>query len=109
MTNLFNEDDAAAEFTLFGRDFATVATRLDGLMMVLKTCAADSCRKPWNVLHPNDPSVTSLKQALSEEYDDLYKGLPKVSYSLCAQGYILDYEGPSLNKRDLFALWPEWT
>lgn len=108
MTNLFKDDDAAANFKLAGRKFKVVAERLDALTMVLKTCQTDSCRKPWEVLHPSG-KVTSLKQALKPKYDDIYKDVPKVSYSECAQGYIPGLEGPKLSKRDMFALWPDWT
>ncbi|KAL3494141.1 Six-hairpin glycosidase-like protein [Aspergillus germanicus] len=71
----------------------TLLSRLDALLLVLKSCAGATCIKPWAELHP-DGSVESLGDALSPEYDSFYESLPKVSYSVCEDGYIVAAEGP---------------
>lgn len=44
-----------------------LVNRLDALLVVLKSCRAETCRDPWSVLHPNDDSVKTLKDALNEQ------------------------------------------
>ncbi|KAL2840171.1 Six-hairpin glycosidase-like protein [Aspergillus pseudoustus] len=67
--------------------------RLDALLLVLKSCAGSTCIKPWAELHP-DGAVESLGDALGPEYDAYYESLPKVSYLVCEDGYIVAAEGP---------------
>ncbi|KAL2819851.1 Six-hairpin glycosidase-like protein [Aspergillus cavernicola] len=70
-----------------------ILDRLDGLLLVLKSCQGATCIKPWDELHP-DGSVQSLSDALDDKYDEFYAGLPKVKFDVCADGYIIDLEGP---------------
>ncbi|KAI1104910.1 Arylsulphatase [Jackrogersella minutella] len=72
-----------------------VAARLDALLLVLKTCASESCRRPWAQLHP-DGSVQSLTDALAPRYDAFYEdrgGAARVEFAYCADGFIEDAEG----------------
>ena len=65
-------------------------------MMVMKSCKGKSCLNPWVILHP-DGNVKSLKDALNKKYDDFYMKSAEensVSYSMCANGYIVSAEGP---------------
>jgi hypothetical protein len=50
----------ASSYTLLRRKFEDLIPRLDALMMVLKSCKGDTCRKPWTALHPSG-DVASLK------------------------------------------------
>jgi hypothetical protein len=69
-------------------------SRLDSLVMVLKTCKARSCTHPWEVLHPAG-NVNGLHDALDICYDDFYElRQERVRYEKCEKGYILDSEGP---------------
>jgi hypothetical protein len=62
--------------------------------MVLKTCKQQDCVKPWQRLHPSG-EVASLRDALNPIYDDFYENqLPRVKYDHCADGFLLDAEGP---------------
>lgn len=88
MNNLY---DQAGQVN--GWDIGKLQTRLDALMMVLKSCKGQSCRDPWGVLHP-DGSVTCLQQAMNSTFDDFYQAQPSVSFEECALGYIVDVEGP---------------
>ena len=38
--------------------------------------------------------MTTLREALSEEHDELYNKQPKVAFQDCAKGYIREVEGP---------------
>lgn len=69
--------------------------RLDALLMVLKTCKADTCRNPWAVLHP-DGDVRNLTQALSSRYDDFYEVQQenRVQFKECLPGYLIENELP---------------
>ncbi|KAI8717615.1 Sulfatase domain-containing protein [Fusarium sp. LHS14.1] len=72
-----------------------VVSRLDALMMVMKSCRGETCIKPWDVLHPKGGAST-LEDALQKKYDDFYMRSAKdnsVSFSLCTQGYLVGAEG----------------
>lgn len=62
-------------------DIARLHTRLDALLLVLKTCAGDSCRYPWSTMFTNG-KVKNIKDAMKKEYDDYFKSLPDVRYSV---------------------------
>ncbi|EXJ70853.1 arylsulfatase [Cladophialophora psammophila CBS 110553] len=69
-------------------------SRLDSLVMVLKTCKARSCTHPWESLHP-DGDVDNLQDALDARYDDFYElHQQRVRFEKCEKGYILESEGP---------------
>lgn len=67
-------------------------SRLDALMMVLKSCQGDECRYPWRQLHPKG-QVGSLAEALVSGFDTFYENQPKVTFSACELGYIVASEG----------------
>ena len=95
MTNYLGEESSLqVEYTLAGRPFRQVVTRLDSLLMVLKSCYAKECHLPWGTLHPYDNKVNNLKHALDPVFDAFYEAQPKVTYSSCELGYLLDAEGP---------------
>ncbi|KAH8897292.1 Arylsulphatase [Thozetella sp. PMI_491] len=74
-----------------------LASRLDGLMMVLKSCQGDVCRNPWGQLDSSG-SISSFSDAMDGKYDDLFENqLPRVSYSSCEAGYIVSAEGPQFS------------
>ncbi|KAI1391544.1 Arylsulphatase [Hypoxylon trugodes] len=77
-----------------------VAARLDALLLVLKTCTSESCRRPWAQLHP-DGKVQSLAEALEPRHDAFYadwsNGISgaQVEFAYCANGFLTDAEGPT--------------
>jgi hypothetical protein len=81
------------EELIMGYHVSKVVSRLDALLLVLKSCQGASCIKPWDVLHPGG-SVGSLRDAMAEEYDRFYRQQNKVSYDRCEYYYVLDAEGP---------------
>ncbi|KAJ9616916.1 hypothetical protein H2200_000636 [Cladophialophora chaetospira] len=77
-------------------------SRLDALLLVLKTCKMDECRLPWLSLHPTG-DVLSLRDALDPRFDDFYDTRPKVHYERCERGYIPESEGAMWDGRMSFA------
>lgn len=79
---------------VLGLPVSKILPRLDALLLVLKSCKAAACVKPWEVLHPSG-NVKNLKHALRPRYDAFYeRQQPKVRFERCEPGYILDAEGP---------------
>ncbi|MCJ1311353.1 hypothetical protein MMC25_005024 [Agyrium rufum] len=102
--------DIRLNSTISGFPIEKVASRLDALLLVLKSCRGITCIKPWDVLHPAG-NVRKLNDALESEYDEFYEEAQrKVEFSRCETGYILDAEGPqeALVYRDGLR-WSEWT
>lgn len=93
LINLFDDEDAASVYSLSGRPFGQIVNRLDALMMVLKSCRGESCIKPWKVLHP-EGDIATLKDAMSQTFDTFYKTQPKVEFTSCELGYMIEAEGP---------------
>lgn len=92
MHNLYYDD---AKY-LFGYPIGKVLTRLNGLMMVLKSCKGKDCIYPWNVIHPQD-DVSTIREAMDPKFDDFYEDeMPQVSYDHCTQGYYVELEGPQI-------------
>ncbi|KAJ5385834.1 hypothetical protein N7509_008375 [Penicillium cosmopolitanum] len=83
---------ATKEPQILGRSLSQVISRLDALLLVLKSCQGITCIKPWDVLQPGG-SVSSLREALDEGYDAFYGEQPGVSFDWCAAGYIIAAEG----------------
>ncbi|KAL4898730.1 alkaline-phosphatase-like protein [Aspergillus ambiguus] len=76
-----------------GWNLSQVITRLDAILLVLKSCKGATCIKPWDVLHP-DGSVQNLRDALNPQYDAFYANQAQVSFTRCERGYIPESEGP---------------
>ncbi|ORE04925.1 arylsulfatase [Rhizopus microsporus var. microsporus] len=73
-----------------------LTNRLDALLVVLKSCRAQSCRDPWRILHPDDHSVKTLKDALHHKYDAHYTQFRKVKLEECLPYYNLANEVPQI-------------
>ncbi|GMG47862.1 unnamed protein product [Aspergillus oryzae var. brunneus] len=87
------QTDNSQETRMMGYSLSRVITRLDALLLVLKSCKGTSCIEPWSVLHPGG-SVHNLRDALNEKYDSFYQTQSKVSFDRCEYAYIIDAEGP---------------
>ncbi|RWA07748.1 hypothetical protein EKO27_g7357 [Xylaria grammica] len=95
MHNLLNPSTSLSSETLIaGLPIAKVVSRLDALLFVLKSCKGLSCRQPWKQLHPAG-EVNSLADALNSGFDDFYEMQnTRVRFEFCANGYLVDAEGP---------------
>lgn len=82
-----------SQVSILGRDLKQVVSRLDSLMMVLKSCKEETCLYPWKALHPKE-NVRSLSDALQNHFDAFYDEQPRVSFTKCELGYIKESEGP---------------
>jgi hypothetical protein len=89
MNNLvasLNEDVNTAYFSSKASKALKIASRMDGLLLYLKTCKGIGCRTAWNHLFPYG-EVTSMAQALDASYDAYFDRLPKVELQGCDNGY----------------------
>jgi hypothetical protein len=93
---------------LLGRSLNAVISRLDALMLVLKSCTGNTCIEPWDVLHRGS-RVKSLKDALEVTFDTFYDNQPRVSFTWCDTGYIREAEGPQTPLTQRYGLpWDVW-
>ncbi|MCJ1380109.1 hypothetical protein MMC17_003212 [Xylographa soralifera] len=105
-----SSSSAGTSHFVLGLSAYKIASRLDALLLVLKSCKGITCIRPWDVLHPLG-NVRNLEDALTSDYDRFYENeQKKVEFSRCEPGYILDAEGPqeALVYRDGLR-WSEWT
>ncbi|KAL4999795.1 alkaline-phosphatase-like protein [Aspergillus recurvatus] len=89
LDNLYNKKSAK----VFGHSLSQVISRLDSILLVLKSCKGATCIKPWDVLHPGG-HVHNLKDALNPLFDAFYTNQVRVSFDHCENGYIPEVEGP---------------
>ncbi|KAJ5924257.1 hypothetical protein N7466_008444 [Penicillium verhagenii] len=78
---------------ILGRTLSQAISRLDALLLVLKSCQGSTCIEPWKVLHPQH-SIRTMRDALDERYDLFYEAQPRVSFDWCDLGYVIEAEGP---------------
>ncbi|KPM35927.1 Arylsulfatase [Neonectria ditissima] len=83
--------NSPSAYRLAKRPLHHLLSRLNALIMVLKTCKDRVCTHPWNTLHPNG-DVQTLKQALDEKYDKFYANQPQMWFAECSLGYFADME-----------------
>ena len=81
--------------------------RLDGLLLVLKSCQGATCIRPWEALQPAG-GVHSLQDALDDRHDPFYASLPQVSFDWCDEGYLVEAEGPQLTRGYYGGSWDIW-
>ena len=74
-------------------DVPNIISRLDALLVALKTCKGRQCTHPWETLHP-DSNVHTLRDALSSRFDAFYKAQAKLYWTQCEQAYVAESEGP---------------
>ncbi|KAI6353671.1 hypothetical protein MCOR31_011668 [Pyricularia oryzae] len=74
-------------------------TRLNALLLVIKSCEGDVCRAPWQAF-ANDtalaglPSFSTLDDALDPRLDDYFASLPGVHFDACLQAQVVANEWP---------------
>ncbi|GAB7359180.1 hypothetical protein MBLNU230_g5247t1 [Neophaeotheca triangularis] len=108
MRNIYSSSDETFE-ALPNVNLSSLTTRLDALMMVMKSCKGRACVEPWKVLHPAG-DVESLSEAMGGQFDQFYREQPQVSFDRCEPGYIVDAEGPqeaAVYRQGLG--WSHWT
>lgn len=84
-----------------------ISTRLDALLMVLKSCKGDTCIQPWRTLHPYG-DVHSLLDALDDTFDAFYVRQVRVQFGWCEHGYLLEAEGPQVPLAYRHTRWSDW-
>ncbi|KAI1312779.1 alkaline-phosphatase-like protein [Xylaria venustula] len=86
-------DSVSGQILVAGLPLGKVASRLDALLFVLKSCKGSSCSMPWKQLHPAG-DVSSLADALDIKFDSFYEQQTRVEFAACENGYLVDAEGP---------------
>jgi hypothetical protein len=89
--NLAADNKGSDTHQFAGRPLAQVFSRLNALIMVLKTCKGWACTHPYESLHPKG-DVSSLKEALNRKYDVFYSTQPQMWYTECPMAYIAEFE-----------------
>ncbi|KAJ8081538.1 hypothetical protein PM082_007383 [Marasmius tenuissimus] len=93
--NLALGDDTSSSFTFRTTQYTQTASRLDALLIVLKTCVGGTCQDPWKAF--NIPA-SSLTEALDSRYDAYFDSLPRFKYTECRFGYLGEaIEAPTWN------------
>lgn len=87
--NLYDKQDSR----LYDWNPHRLQQRLDTLLLTLKRCSGKVCTRPWEYLHPQG-NVENLGDAMEHRFDAFYEAQPKVSFSGCALGQLLEFEGP---------------
>jgi hypothetical protein len=87
--NLYDKQDAQT----YGWEPRRLQQRLDTLLLTLKRCSGTVCTRPWEYLHPQG-NVENLRDAMDSRFDSFYEAQPGVSFSGCALGQLLEFEGP---------------
>ncbi|KAF9261445.1 alkaline phosphatase-like protein [Marasmius fiardii PR-910] len=89
-----NEQANATRSFLFSSGYTTrIASRLDALLTVLKTCVGETCRDPWKALNlpqAGSSHSESLSGALDARFDTYFASMPKFGYKDCRYGYFGD-------------------
>lgn len=113
-----NSGDRSTYFSSSASQNQRIASRMDALLLYLKTCKGVGCRTAWDHLFPYG-EATTLKEALDPKFDKYFDRLPKVQLQGCDNGYRLEQEfpywttdlpyfaaldAPNANKRDFIAL-----
>ncbi|KAJ6093601.1 hypothetical protein N7486_008890 [Penicillium sp. IBT 16267x] len=93
---------------LLGRTLSQAISRLDALLLVLKSCQGLTCIEPWKVVQPQH-TIHTLRDALDEQYDLFYQERPRVSFNWCDTGYVIEAEGPQAPLTTRHGLpWDAW-
>ncbi|KAL4983178.1 alkaline phosphatase-like protein [Aspergillus falconensis] len=101
-TELYNTTDDPYELNNLANstepEIRRVASRLNALLMVAKSCAEATCRDPWSVIQPPFPrhgkKVATLDDALDPLYDAFYEEFPLVNIDECLNYQFAANEAP---------------
>ena len=89
--NLVGSSQDVSSYRIAGRPIEQIVTRLNALIMVLKTCKTRLCVYPWEALHP-DGDVSNLKEALHDRFDTFYQDQSQMWFLDCPTGYFAEVE-----------------
>lgn len=110
MNNLYGSKATTSGFSI-----PDLSSRLDGLLLTLKSCKGITCRRPWESLFPSG-EVNHLRHAMKKKYDHFFQRQEKVSFSACLMGYVTSAEGALKSEsytghfedRNFQARWEDW-
>ncbi|KAJ5825997.1 arylsulfatase [Penicillium riverlandense] len=112
LENLLSSSSNTSSSTVASLPIGKVVARLDSLLLVMKSCTGSTCRRPWQVLHP-EGDVHTLEDALNAQFDHFYEvEQQRVEYNYCWNGYLPEAEGPMWDTHGLVyrggLRWDHW-
>ncbi|KAH8894280.1 arylsulfatase [Thozetella sp. PMI_491] len=98
-TELYNTIDDPYEITNLAINPTVenqrLISRLNGLLLVTKSCNQESCRNPWQVLQKDaNAEFANLEDAMDAKYDHFFESLPSVGFQACMMYQSTANEGP---------------
>lgn len=118
MNNLLSASSSTAENELdpvlvAGYPLNKIVSRLDALLLVLKSCKGRICREPWKSIHP-EGDVSDFQAAMLSEFDHFYEvEQTRVKFNYCWNGYVPEAEGSMWETEGLLFRdglpWHQWT
>ncbi len=93
MNNLLGGSPFYSQLNSSSGEAERISSRLDSLLLSLKTCQGSICRRLWYNLFP-EGEVQSLDEALEPHWDGYFDALPRVHFDNCRDGYFPAEELP---------------
>lgn len=81
-----NQDTSTTYWKAETSQYHRIASRMDALLLYLKTCKGVECRTSWDHLFPYGEANT-MAEALDTSFDQYFDRLPKVELQGCDNGY----------------------
>ncbi|CAI6098764.1 unnamed protein product [Clonostachys chloroleuca] len=80
--------------------------RLNGILLVTKSCQQDNCRNPWTILQnhcktedpdcPDGDVFSNLEASMDTKYDAFFRSLPEFNFKECLLVQVAENEEPFL-------------
>lgn len=93
MDNLLGNQSFYTSLTSSNSQAQRIASRMDALLLSLKTCQGSLCRRLWYNLFP-EGEVHTMEQALSPSWDLYFDTRPRVHFDNCRDGFFPSEELP---------------
>ncbi len=94
MNNLVGQLAFYSSLNSTSSDAERIASRMDALLLNLKTCHGSLCRRLWYNLFP-EGQVQDLSSALQTRWDAYFDSMPRVHFDTCRDGYFPTEELPA--------------
>jgi arylsulfatase A-like enzyme len=94
MNNLLGQLAFYSSLNSTSSDAERIASRMDALLLNLKTCHGSLCRRLWYNLFP-EGQVQDLSSALQTRWDAYFDSMPRVHFDNCRDGYFPTEELPA--------------
>ncbi|KEF60263.1 uncharacterized protein A1O9_05113 [Exophiala aquamarina CBS 119918] len=98
-TELYNTIDDPYELNNLAisptEENSRIISRLNGVLLITKSCSKDTCRNPWKLLATDaEGDFTNLEEAMDSQYDSFFASLPSVGFQGCLSYQSVENEIP---------------